>query len=165
MTTALSVALATMAALAAFRDLIARTIPNGWCVAIAALGLVARGTTGTVPTSIAAAAAIFVLTAACWRAGWLGGGDVKLLSACALAVPPHLVPTLIFDTAIAGAVLGLIYLAARGRVRRPSTPRPSHLLRRAIRAEQWRLSRGGPLPYAVAIAAGVALVLAHGAAS
>ena len=49
----------------------------------------------------------------CWRQGWIGGGDVKLLSACALLVPPASVPELVLTTAIAGGVLALFYLAPR----------------------------------------------------
>ena len=35
-----------------------------------------------------ASAAVFALGAVCWRCGWLGGGDTKLLAACAVLVPP-----------------------------------------------------------------------------
>ena len=64
-------------------------------------------------------------------------------------------------------VLGLVYLACGKLIpamapRRPTDRppvdrpinRPAGLLSRAWRLERRRLSRGGPLPYAVAIAAG-----------
>ncbi len=140
--------------------MIARTIPNGWCGAIALLGLAARALDGTLPFGLIAAAAVFALMAVFWRLGFIGGGDVKLLAACALAIPPRLVPALLIDTVMVGALLGLIYLAARDRLPRPRPAHPASLLARALRAERWRLSRGGPLPYAVAIAAGMAIVLA-----
>ncbi|HEY5301998.1 MAG TPA: prepilin peptidase [Acetobacteraceae bacterium] len=156
---ALSAAAVALACASALRDVIARTIPNGWCGAIALLGLASRLVDGTIPAGLLAAAAVFALMAICWRFGFMGGGDVKLLAACALAIPPHLAPALLIDTAMVGALLGVVYLAARNRLPRPGARRPASLLARALRAERWRLSRGGPLPYAVAIAAGMAIVL------
>jgi prepilin peptidase CpaA len=97
-----------------------------------------------------------------WRRGWMGGGDVKLLGAAALRVPPYAVPGMLMATALAGGVLALFYLVARRRLARPGGPRPSSLLLRALRAERWRLRRGGPMPYAVAIACGVFFVLSQG---
>ncbi|HEY5299200.1 MAG TPA: prepilin peptidase [Acetobacteraceae bacterium] len=157
---ALPAAAVALACASALRDVITRTIPNGWCGAIAVLGLAARILDGTLPGGLIAAAAVFALMAIFWRLGFIGGGDVKLLAACALAIPPHLVAALLIDTAMVGALLGLVYLAARNRLPRPGARRPASLLARALRAERWRLAHGGPLPYAVAIAAGMAIVLA-----
>jgi len=157
------VALLVMAA--ALHDVIARTIPNGWCAAIALFGLPARVFDHAFFNCLTAVAAVLALTIICWRAGWLGGGDVKLLGACALAVPPHLVPALVIDTSMAGALLALVYLAARKRMPRPRSTKPTSLLARAWRAERWRLARGGPLPYAVAIAGATIVVLVRSAAS
>ena len=92
----------------------------------------------------------------------MGGGDVKLLGAAALLVPPELVPAMIAATALAGGVLGLLYLVARRRISRPGNAKPAGLMQRAFRAERWRLRRGGPMPYAVAIACGAVFVLSHG---
>jgi prepilin peptidase CpaA len=158
-------AVALLTAAAAVHDVIARTIPNGWCAALAFAGLGMRLIDHTLPVGLCAGAAVFLVSVGCWRAGWLGGGDVKLLGACALAVPPHLVPALVVDTSLAGALLALLYLAARNRLPRPHSPRPASLLARAWRAERWRLSRGGPLPYAVAIAAATIFVLVRGSVS
>ena len=133
---------------AAWHDLLARTVPNRLPVLLALVGLARL-----------AAGAVFAGAFLCWRRGWLGGGDVKLLAACALSVPPHLVPGLLAAIAIAGAGLALVYLAARRWVRPAGGARPAGLLARALRAERWRIARGGPLPYAVAIAIGVLAVL------
>ena len=61
----------------------------------------------------------------------------------------------IFFTVIVGGVLGLAYLAGPAMV---GPVRASHagapLLQRILQVEYWRLRRRGPLPYAVAIAAG-----------
>jgi prepilin peptidase CpaA len=65
--------------------------------------------------------------------------------------------------ALAGGVLSLVYLALGHLIPAPVQLRPVGrlvgLLSRAMRLERWRLSRGGPLPYAVAIAAGGLFVL------
>lgn len=145
-------------AAASAHDVAARTIPGLTCVAIALLGLLARDVAGQLAPAVAAAGAVFAGAFLCWRRGWLGGGDVKLLGAAALAVPPASVPALLAATAIAGAGLALLYLAARRVVAAPAGPRPRGLLARAVRAERWRIARGGPLPYAVAIALGMAAV-------
>ncbi len=88
----------------------------------------------------------------------MGGGDVKLLAAAALLLPPRLVPGYVLAVALAGGVLGLLYLGLgallRRRAPRATPRRPATLLRRALRAEAWRIRRRGPLPYGCAIAAG-----------
>ena len=160
-------AVALLAAAAAVHDVIARTIPNGWCAAIALLGLPLRFLDHSYFSCLTAATTVFGFAIVCWCMGWLGGGDVKLLGACALAIPPHLVPSLVVDTSIAGTLLALVYLTARNRIARPRSrsSRPTSLLGRAARAERWRLARGGPLPYAVAIASATIVVLIRSTAS
>ena len=152
--TALGLASLLLILAASAHDVIARTVPGGLCLLIAALGLLARCLSGEVAAGLIAAGAVFLGGALCWWRGWLGGGDVKLLAAVALAVPPHAVPGLLAATAMAGAVLALVYLTTRRWLRPSYGARPMGLLARAARAERWRLARGGPLPYAVAIALG-----------
>ena len=145
-------------ALAALRDVVSRIIPNGYCGLIALGGLFLRLMDGTAILGVAAASLLFLLLSLCWRLRLLGGGDVKLLAACALAVPPAQIGAVLFVTAISGAVLGVPYIVARRRVPPPRV-RPEWRLARALRLEQWRLHRGGPLPYAVAIASGFGATL------
>ncbi len=152
----------TLVAAAAIRDVIARTIPNQWCGVIALGGITLRLIDNTLLLATALALAVFAALFVCWRFRLLGGGDVKLLTACTLAVPPMHMGNLLFDTAIAGMLLGLLYLLTRNRIPRPNSPTPTTLLARACRIEQWRLHRGGPLPYAVAIALGYGLTLLPG---
>ena len=38
--------------------------------------------------ALSAAGIVFGVALVCWLRGWMGGGDVKLLGACALLVPP-----------------------------------------------------------------------------
>ena len=154
--------------LAALHDVLARTVPDWMPIALAAVGIVGSALDGRLISSLLVGAAVFVLSGLCWKRGWLGGGDVKLLGAVAIAVPPALVPPLVAAVAIAGGLLSLAYLAlgwlvrasaARRPVASPSIVRPVGLFPRAMRLERWRLGRGGPLPYAVAIAAGGLFVL------
>jgi prepilin peptidase CpaA len=144
---------------AALHDIVARTIPNALPLAIAAAGLVLRAMAGDLAPGLLAAALVFLLALLAWRAGAMGGGDVKLLAACALLTSPAAVPGLILAVAIAGGLLGLLYLGLRPLLPVPGAPRPTALAARALRAEAWRIRRGGPLPYAVAIALGTFFTL------
>ena len=148
--------------LAAMRDVIARTVSNEWCGAIAIGGLMLRVMDGTVLRGLAIAFILLLLLLPCWRYRLIGGGDVKLLSACALAAQPARIGILVFDTALIGAMLGVVYLFARRRVPRPRQLASHSLPARIWRVEQWRLHRGGPLPYAVAIALAFGLALVPG---
>ncbi len=160
-------AVLTILCLAAAHDVLARTVPNWMPMTLVALGVIQSALAERLIVSLLVGATVFILSGLCWKRGWLGGGDVKLLGAAAIAVPPVAVPPFIAAVALAGGVLGLVYLAC-GRLIRAATPgrpadrpladrsigRPVGLLSRAWRLERRRLSRGGPLPYAVAIAAG-----------
>lgn len=145
---------------AALHDITARTIPNGIPLFLLALGLLQRALHGDLAWGLIAFLLVFVLCAIAWRYRVLGGGDVKLLAACALLPAPGEVPDLMLAIALAGGVLSLIYLALRGRRLLPIPARPAALPARALRAEIWRLRRGGPLPYAVAIFAGALVSIA-----
>ncbi len=143
---------------AACCDVLTRLIPNAIPAALAVIGLLLRMLDGSWAWSLLAFAIVFAVTFGCWLRGWMGGGDVKLLAACALLVPPEAVFPMITMVGVAGGALAAIYLVARRIVPRP-TPRapgqrPKGFLARALRAEHWRLSRGTALPYAVAIAIG-----------
>lgn len=144
---------------AALHDVAARTVPNGLAAAVAVCGAVAQAAQGGLGWSLGAGLAVFVAAALMWRRGWMGGGDVKLLGAAALLVPAGSVPSMLAVTALAGGALALPYALARRRLRRPRGVRPAWLVSRAWRVERWRLGRGGPMPYAVAIAFGALFVL------
>lgn len=156
-----------MLVVAALHDIVARTVPNAVALAIAVAGLVNQVAlslmgAGQLLISIPAAVVVFVLAALLWRRGLMGGADVKLFGASALLVPPMLVPSMVMCITLAGGVLALIYLVARRRLARPGVGRPDGLFARTVRVERWRLRRGGPLPYAVAIAGGVVFVMSRG---
>lgn len=153
--------------LAALHDVLARTVPNWMPSTLFVLGIAERILDGRIVTSLLAGSLVFIVSGLCWKRGWLGGGDVKLLGAAAVAVPPVAVPPFIAAVALVGGVLSLAYLALsriipRSVLRRPTIGpmgRSVGLLSRAARMERWRLSRGGPLPYAIAIASGGLFVL------
>lgn len=143
---------------AALHDIATRTIPDGLALALAAAGLVTAALDGHFFGALLAAGGVFVASAMCWRRGWMGGGDVKLLGAAALGMPPTSVFAFAAAVAIAGGLLAVLYLAARRFVPAPASLRPGGILARVVRVERWRISRGGPLPYACAIAVGVLFV-------
>ena len=166
LTSALTLISVTVLLVAALHDLVARTVPNWMALALALLGLAQRAVAGSIPGGLIAGLIVFILAALCWRRGWLGGGDVKLLGAASMVVPPSNVPAFICAVALAGGILALMYVSAnRLAASRNLHPRPRPgpaamgLFRRALRAERWRIRRGGPLPYACAIAAGFIVVV------
>ena len=148
---------------AAVHDIAFRTVPNWIPAALLLAGGLIRGLNGTLVPGLAVASLMFLGAVFCWRRGWLGGGDVKLLAATTLVVPPALAISLLLDVALAGGILAVLYLLL-SRLPHPSFsgPRPPGLLRRVWRAERYRISRRGPLPYASAIVAGALLVLFKG---
>jgi prepilin peptidase CpaA len=146
-------------AIAALHDVGFRTLPNAVCAALLGCGIALHLAAGDLGLAMLAALTVFTLLLLPWWGRALGGGDVKLLGAAALAVPLPAIPTLLVGTALAGGVLALGFLALRPFV--PAAPgrRPAVLWARILRAEAWRIRRRGPLPYAVAIAAGGAVSL------
>ena len=153
-------AAATSLMVAAAHDVAVRTVPNRVSLIVAVAGIGMHALDGQLAPALFGGGLVFAGCWFCWRSGWIGGGDVKLLSACALLVPPDLVPELVLATAIAGAVLALLYLALARLLPTRATPQPKGLMRRVWRAEQRRIRRRLSLPYACAISAGVLLTMA-----
>ncbi len=142
---------------AALHDIGFRTVPNRVSAALLVCGILLRladGGTHQLMWGLLCGVAVFIVTYACWRFGWMGGADVKLLTAAAVFVPPAMVPTLLLATSITGGFLALTYIIGSLVAPRPRPARPSGLVRRALRCELRRLRRRGPLPYAAAIAMG-----------
>ena len=149
--------------IASLNDVAVRTIPDLAPLGLVAIGVAVRLADGSAATAFAASTAVFVFGALCWRFGWLGGGDVKLLAACALLVSPALVPQLVLLTAIAGGILACLYLAL-GAVARISlaparTERSHSFAGRVRRTEWWRIRRRASLPYGCAIAVATLITL------
>jgi prepilin peptidase CpaA len=118
-------AIATAMVVAAGVDISRRIIPNEAVVVVAVAGLLIRLLSPSEPAvwqSIVAALAILVTLGLLGGHGFLGGGDVKMISAASLAVPVQDVLSLLLNIALAGGVVSLFYLgralAAAARSRR-----------------------------------------------
>lgn len=135
-------ALACVAA-AAVADVRHFEIPDRWSILIAALFVVSA--LFVPPASafwlhLAAGAGMFLAGALLFSKGWLGGGDVKLLAACAVWTGFDGLAILLAGTALTGGALAVGIVAAR----RLAGPEPAYR----------GLQRDGPLPYAIAILGG-----------
>jgi prepilin peptidase CpaA len=154
---------AALLGIASLKDIAVRTIPDAVSLGLLAIGVAIRVADGNELSALVASSAVFVVTALSWRCGWLGGGDVKLVTACAWLVPPSLVPTLVLTTAVVGGVLACLYLSLSWLARPTSRPicslRPQSLAGRIWRVERWRISRHAGLPYGCAIAVATLLTL------
>ena len=160
---ALTIGGAGLLVAAGARDILTRTIPNAVSIILAICGLSLRLMDGSALAGVSAGAIVFAVAYACWRRSWIGGGDVKLLAAVTLAVPPAEVPAMLMAVTGTGALLGIGYWATgRLLVAQDIGPRPAKPMARAWRAERRRLQRGGPLPYAAAIAIGGLLIMIPG---
>lgn len=161
----LPVAWALLLLTGAASDLAWRVIPNRISLLVAGLGLMSQLIVGDPLWALTGAAIVFAICAVLWRIKVIGGGDVKLLAAVALCVPPADLVGLYMTIALSGTALGLIYLALRPVMPRllPTQPVPPlTLLRRVMRVEFWRIGRGRSLPYGIAIAAGTLTTILQG---
>ncbi|SDB74473.1 A24 family peptidase [Belnapia rosea] len=142
--------------LAAWRDVVARIIPDLLVLPIAILGIAGRLSLGWGVLLEAALTALllFVILLACAMRGWLGGGDVKLAAALAIGLPPAATWDFVVATTLAGGLLALGYLNGPRLAPRLASGGATTPFGRILAVEAWRLRRGGPLPYGVAIAAG-----------
>jgi prepilin peptidase CpaA len=144
-TLALELVLAAMLIVAAVIDVRTFTISNRLNLAVAALVLPYWWAVGLDPwpgiaVQIGMAVAVFLVLAAAFWAGMMGGGDVKLAAALALWFPPAATVKFLIFMSIAGGLLTVIVLVThrmRGREGRPE------------------------IPYGVAIAAGGLAILAQ----
>lgn len=136
--------------LAAGFDLWRYEIPDTLTILIiAAAVLFGLGTPGfNWPSHAAAGGAFFAFGLLAFARGWLGGGDVKIMTGCACWATLSSLPAQIVLIAMAGGALALVLmLLRRGLVLAGITgDNPPRLLR-----------VGADLPYAVGIAAGMAL--------
>ncbi len=147
--------------LAAATDISVRVVPNAVCAVLAMDGLMIAGLGHDLPASLLAMVCVFVPAVICWRHGFLGGGDAKLLAAVTLLVPAHSVPSLVLTIAVTGGALGLIYWTMTHVITSPGRPARRTALRRILRVERYRIRRGFSLPYAVAISGGTLFTLSR----
>jgi prepilin peptidase CpaA len=108
-------ALAAMILLAAAWDLRKREIPNALNAAIALLAIPFWWASDTpfwpdVVLQIGVAAAVLGLFAVAFFMGGMGGGDVKMVAAVALWMPPQAVLALLVIMSLAGGLLTVVML-------------------------------------------------------
>src|SRR5690348_5289929 len=126
----LLIALAAILVFAAVVDVRTFTISNRLNLTVALLAPVYWASVALSPwpgiaVQVAAAATVFVLFAAAFYAGMMGGGDVKLAAALALWFSPFTTLRFLVLTSLAGGVLTLVVVAlhrARKREGRPEVP-------------------------------------------
>lgn len=156
-------------AVAAFEDFRRLTIPNLLPLLLCAswlLDVAAGPNPGGLPGALGAAGcalAVFLGGAVLFARGWLGGGDVKLLSAVTLwAGAPQTLGLLVL-TGIFGGVLALVLLSPLGRRIAPAARSPSGPGNGAFGDGGPGLSDAPassvPVPYGVAIAAAGLIVV------
>ncbi len=144
---------------AVLNDIAFRTVPNWMSAALLILGIGIRTLDGGLLLGLLACVLILLGAGFCWRRGWLGGGDVKLLAACGMLAPPGLSGVMLLDVALAGGALAALYLALGRVLGAPGADCPPGRLRGIVWEERRRIHSRSPVPYASAIAAGALLVL------
>ncbi len=163
MTAPLLLAASALLLIAAWRDVVSRIIPDTIGLLLLVMGGLARLFEG--PSALASSAAtalfLFILLMIAYSRGFIGGGDVKLMTALAIGLSPLDCYRFVVATAIAGGLLGIAYLVLSRSTRLPRPAGGRSLLRRIMAVEFWRARRRGSLPYGVAIAAGGTFVLLH----
>lgn len=147
---------------ASLQDVATRLISNKIPLALTLCGLLLRWADGTAGSALVVAGGVFLPAVLAWRAGMLGGGDVKTLAAASLLFPPLRVPFFLLTVALAGGVIAGLYLLLARLLPAPSPRRSTRsLFRRILRVENWRIHRHPSLPYAAAIAVGTVFTFLH----
>jgi len=137
----LTIPLAILVLAAAIEDAVRYKISNLTCGLVFLGALVAMGLNGlqlSLWQNAVVCIAILALGTPLFAAGWLGGGDVKLLAALGLWLDVQAAVGLISAVFIAGGLLAMVSIGARR----------AGLWRRHLSAKDSRI------PYGVAIAAG-----------
>src|SRR4051812_9364161 len=97
---------------AVWRDIATRTIPDAVSLMLIAVGGLARMIEGPSALALSAGTALvlFVLLLAAYSRRYIGGGDVKIMVAFAIGLSPPDCYRFVVATAIAGGLLGIVYL-------------------------------------------------------
>lgn len=118
--------LAALLVAAAWGDIKRFEIPNRLNAAIALLAIAywwgAHFTIADVGIQLALAVVIFMIFAAAFAVGMMGGGDVKMLAALALWFRPRELLTMVVVMSLIGGVLTLLLLARHRLLRREGQP-------------------------------------------
>ncbi len=111
-----SIALCMLMGVAAYCDVKARLIPNNLIIAglVAAFGLALAGPpgmTGMLLGGLIGGLSFLVL----YMRGGMGAGDVKLMAVAGMFLGPHGAFLAVIMTALAGALVGIVYTVKDGR--------------------------------------------------
>ena len=148
---------AALMLLAAFEDLRRLIIPNALtlslCLVWPLYAVAAPSLSGTLG-SLGCAIAVFLAGALCFSRGYLGGGDVKLLTAATLWAGPAGTPALLVLTGVLGGMLALFLLMPPGAYF-------ADLARAKLGPSDAAAKAGAttPVPYGIAIAAAALIVI------
>jgi prepilin peptidase CpaA len=149
---------AALMIIAAFEDFRRLVIPNALSLSLCVLWplyIAPIASLAIVLGSLGCAALVFLVGALCFSRGFLGGGDVKLLTAATLWAGPGLTPSLLLVTGVLGGVLALALLI-------PPCAHFATLARVKLGPEtdlQPNNRLATPVPYGIAIAAAAMLVI------
>lgn len=149
-------------------DLRLRIIPDRVSLIVAASGLMAAYALrpDDIYASVTGFALVFAGMCVLGYYDFVGGGDVKLISAVSLLVPSSDIVVLLLEIALVGGFLSCVYLFAQSRLRKEFRAPPVAAQSSRLAAGRWlhqeaaRIIAGEPMPYAFAILGGVML---HGA--
>jgi prepilin peptidase CpaA len=137
-------------AVAVLTDVEALRIPNRLCLAVVAIypaHILASPIPVDWPGALMLAAAVFVVGLASFAAGWVGGGDVKLMAATALWVGPASFSLFVLVTTVLGGVIAVLMLSElRFTVAQVAESAGCNEIRDIV--------LGRAIPYGVAIAVG-----------
>jgi prepilin peptidase CpaA len=134
-------------------------LEDGWRLRISnliVLGVAATGAAAIIDSNIGwgawqpilLSAIILVIGTPMFAAGWIGGGDIKLLAASGLWFTLEGGARMMIAVAIAGGLLALVALAIR-RFKLPAR----------LRQRVAMLRPGSGVPYGIAVAAGVTMAI------
>jgi prepilin peptidase CpaA len=140
----------------AVQDLRQRKVSNALCAGIAVLALVRWAILMQIEPAawaVASAAILFGIGLVFFALNWLGGGDVKLISATALLIGSSDTPNFLFLMSAIGSALALVLLfhLKLGRFYGALSPETAHPVMTADDHTK--------VPYAVAVAVAAAIVL------
>ncbi len=157
---ALLLIFAALALWAAWKDIATYVIPNWISLALAALfaleALVSGAPAAAIGLCVATGMGVLLIGMGLFAAGWIGGGDAKLLAAVALWIGWPAVWPFLLNTALAGGALTLTLLALRSVWLQPVVAGGPTWLRKLSQP-------GGVVPYGLAIVVGALATLPQSA--
>ena len=140
---------------AALKDVTSFIIPNwisiGLVLAFYPAALAAGASLSVIGVATAVGVCALLAGMAMFYAGWMGGGDAKLLAGCALWMGWPTVLPFLLATALAGGALALILMQMRSNLLKPYLQRGPAWMERLVTAPD--------SPYGLAIAVGALVML------